>query len=73
MDIPFLNNKKSELIKREIVKSLGKLNPSLVVPAINNVIESIGLVEIPKQKDRTAVKQSIKNKLMDLIRALDGT
>ncbi len=72
MELTFLNNIKSGLIKGEIMKSLDKLDPSLVVPAVNNVLESVGLVEIPKQKDRTAVKQSIKNKLMDFVRALDG-
>jgi hypothetical protein len=73
MDIPFLNNIKSGLIRGEILKSLNKLDPSLTVPAINNVLESVGLVEIPKQKDRAAVKQAIKNKLMEFIRALDGS
>ena len=66
-----VSNLKSGLIKGEIVKSLDKLNPSLVIPALDNILESVGLVELPKQKDKSAVKQSIKNKLMELIRGLD--
>jgi len=61
-----VSNIKSGIIKNEILKSLDNLDPTLLVPAINNILESIGLTE----KDRAEVRVELRNKLMDLIRAL---
>ncbi len=73
MELTFLNNIKSGLIKNEIIKSLAKLDTSLIIPALDNIMESIGLVEKEKQKDRTEVRGAIANKLMEVIRQLNGT
>jgi hypothetical protein len=62
-----IQNLKSGIIRGEVEKSLTKLNPSLIVPALDNILESICLIE----KDQKEVKQMIKNKLMSLIRALN--
>lgn len=62
-----INNIKSGLIKGEIKKSTLKLDTSLLVPAIDNVLDSIGLTP----KDKVDVKTEIRNKLMELIRALN--
>ena len=67
MEIPLLNSWKSALIKGEIKKSLNKLDPSLVVPALDNLLDSVGLVA----KDAKEVKTEIGNKLMELIRGLN--
>ena len=61
-----VSNIKSGIIKNEILKSLDKLDPTLLVPAIDNVFESIGLVD----KDKAEIRVEIRNKLMDLIRGL---
>ena len=61
-----VNNIKSGIIKNEILKSLDKLDPTLLVPAIDNLFDSIGLVD----KDKAEIRVEIRNKLMDLIRAL---
>ena len=81
MELTFLNNIKSGVIASEIEKSLVKLNPALLVPlvdsilvspALDNVLESIGLVEKEKQKDRTRVKRAIREKVIKYVKALDG-
>ena len=68
----FLNNIKSKIIRNEIDKSLDKLDTSVLMPALENLLSSIGLVEREKQKDRTSVKQLISHKLMEIIRLLNG-
>ena len=62
-----IQNLKSGIIKGEIIKSLNKLDPSLVVPALDNILSSIGLVD----KDKLEVKREIANVLMRLIRGLN--
>mgnify|MGYP001383980520 CR=1 FL=1 len=61
-----VSNIKSGIIKNEILKSLDKLDPTLLVPAIENVLESIGLTD----KDKAEIRVELRNKLMDLIRGL---
>ncbi len=61
-----MKNIKSGIIKNEILKSLDKLDPTLLVPAIENVLDSIGLTD----KDKSEIKVELRNKLMDLIRGL---
>jgi hypothetical protein len=62
-----LGNLKSGLIKKEIVKSLDKLDPKLIVPAIDNILDSIDL----NGRDKQEVKITIGNKLQELIRGLN--
>lgn len=61
-----ISNIKSGIIKNEILKSLDKLDPTLLVPAIDNVLDSIGLTD----KDKAEIRVELRNKLMDTIRAL---
>ena len=61
-----VSNIKSGIIKNEILKSLDNLDPTLLVPAIENILTSIGLID----KDKAEIKVELRNKLMDLIRGL---
>jgi len=61
-----VSNIKSGIIKNEILKSLDNLDPTLLVPAIENILTSIGLID----KDKAEIRVELRNKLMDLIRAL---
>ena len=61
-----VSNIKSGIIKNEILKSLDNLDPTLLVPAIENILTSIGLID----KDKAEIRVELRNKLMDLIRGL---